>query len=208
MTRPDTKRLFDLTISLPMFLVSLPLQALVAAVVAKKLGRPVLFAQRRPGLHGEPFTMRKFRSMLPIDEALGHTNDASRMTSFGRALRSTSLDELPTLWNVIRGDMSLVGPRPLLMQYLPLYSREQSRRHEVRPGLTGLAQVAGRNALSWEEKFRLDVEYVERQSFALDLRILRDTVGAVFRREGIAAAGVVTMPEFVGEPDMRLDGVS
>ena len=142
--------------------------------------------------------MRKFRTMLPVDEARGHTDDASRMTPLGRVLRSTSLDELPTLWNVIRGDMSLVGPRPLLMQYLPLYSAEQARRHEVRPGLTGLAQVSGRNAISWDEKFRLDVQYVDRRSLRLDLAILRDTVTAVLRRDGISATDSVTMPEFRG----------
>lgn len=195
---PDSKRVLDLAIAVPAFVVSLPVQGLVGLLVSRKLGRPVLFEQRRPGLHGHPFTMRKFRSMLPVDEALGHVDDASRMTSFGRVLRSTSLDELPTLWNVIRGDMSLVGPRPLLMQYLPLYSREQARRHEVRPGLTGLAQVSGRNAITWEEKFRLDVEYVDRRSLGMDMRILRDTVMAVLRRDGVSAADSVTMPEFRG----------
>jgi lipopolysaccharide/colanic/teichoic acid biosynthesis glycosyltransferase len=150
-------------------------------------------------MDGVPFTMRKFRTMLPVDEARGFTDDSSRMTSFGRTLRSTSLDELPTLWNVIRGDMSLVGPRPLLMKYLPLYSPEQARRHEVRPGLTGLAQISGRNAISWEDKFRLDVQYIERRSLRMDLQILRDTVRAVVRREGITETGSATMTEFRGE---------
>ena len=195
---PDTKRVLDLAIAVPVFVVSLPVQCFVGLLVSRKLGRPVLFEQTRPGLNGEPFTMRKFRSMLPVDEFRGQVDDASRMTSFGRVLRSTSLDELPTLWNVIRGDMSLVGPRPLLMQYLPLYTREQARRHEVRPGLTGLAQVSGRNAISWEEKFRLDVEYVDRRTLRLDLRILLDTVMAVLRRDGVSAADSVTMPEFRG----------
>ncbi|KRF43246.1 hypothetical protein ASH01_15705 [Terrabacter sp. Soil811] len=195
---PDTKRVLDLAIAVPAFVVSLPVQGLVGLLVSLKLGRPVLFAQTRPGLNGVPFTMRKFRSMLPVDQALGQVDDASRMTSFGRVLRSTSLDELPTLWNVIRGDMSLVGPRPLLMQYLPLYSPEQARRHDVRPGLTGLAQVSGRNALTWEEKFRLDVEYVKRRTLRMDVRIIRDTVTAVLRREGVSAADSVTMPEFRG----------
>lgn len=207
---PDTKRALDLAIAVPAFVVSLPVQGLVGLLVARKLGRPVHFQQRRPGLHGVPFTMRKFRTMLPIDEALGHVDDASRMTNFGRVLRSTSLDELPTLWNVIRGDMSLVGPRPLLMQYLPRYSAEQARRHDVRPGLTGLAQVSGRNAITWEEKFRLDVEYIDGRSLWLDLRIIRDTVVAVLRREGVSAADSVTMPEFRGSevPELHVRRVS
>lgn len=195
----DRKRLMDLAIAVPAFVVSLPVQAAVALLVSRRLGRPVLFAQQRPGMDGVPFTMRKFRTMLPVDEDRGFTDDSSRMTSFGRTLRSTSLDELPTLWNVIRGDMSLVGPRPLLMKYLPLYSPEQARRHEVRPGLTGLAQISGRNAISWEDKFRLDVEYVERRSLRMDLQILRETVRAVVRREGITETGSATMTEFRGE---------
>jgi lipopolysaccharide/colanic/teichoic acid biosynthesis glycosyltransferase len=195
----DRKRLLDLAIAVPAYVVSLPVQAAVALLVIRRLGRPVLFAQQRPGMDGVPFTMRKFRTMLPVDEARGFTDDSSRMTSFGRTLRSTSLDELPTLWNVIRGDMSLVGPRPLLMKYLPLYSPEQARRHEVRPGLTGLAQISGRNAISWEDKFRLDVEYVERRSLRMDLQILRETVRAVVRREGITETGSATMTEFRGE---------
>ena len=198
-TLPDRKRVLDLAVAVPVFVASLPVQGVVALLVGRRLGRPVLFAQERPGLHGAPFTMRKFRTMLPVDESLGRTDDASRMTSLGRVLRSTSLDELPTLWNVIRGEMSLVGPRPLLMHYLPLYSPEQARRHEVRPGLTGLAQVNGRNAISWTEKLRLDVDYVDRRSLRLDLLILRDTVAAVLRRDGISAAGSVTMPEFRGD---------
>ncbi len=184
--------------SIPAFILSLPLQVAVAVLVAVKLGRPVLFTQKRPGLHGKPFTMVKFRTMLPVDAARGWTDDASRMTSLGRALRTTSLDELPTLWNVVRGDMSLVGPRPLLMQYLPRYSAEQARRHEVPPGLTGLAQISGRNALSWEDKLRLDVEYVDARSLRLDLKILWATVFAVIRRDGITAAGEATMWEFMG----------
>ena len=194
----QAKRVFDLAMSIPAFMMSLPLQVVVAVLVAVKLGRPVLFSQQRPGLHGKPFTMVKFRTMLPVDAARGWTNDASRMTSLGRALRTTSLDELPTLWNVVRGDMSLVGPRPLLMQYLPRYSAEQARRHEVPPGLTGLAQISGRNALSWEDKFRLDVEYVDAPSLRLDLKILWATVSAVIRRDVIAAAGEATMREFMG----------
>ena len=158
------KRALDLAICLPALLVSLPVQVVVGAVVALKLGRPVLFRQLRPGLQGEPFELIKFRTMLPIDFGKGQTDDASRMNPTGRILRATSLDELPSLWNIVRGDMSVVGPRPLLMQYLERYSPEQARRHDVRPGLTGLAQVSGRNALSWEQKLALDVEYVDNVS--------------------------------------------
>lgn len=203
MSRRYAKRMFDLTVALPLFVASLPVQVVVAALVALRLGRPVLFHQRRPGLHGGPFIMHKFRTMLPVDPERNLVDDASRMTDLGRFLRATSLDELPTLWNVIRGDMSLVGPRPLLMQYLPLYTAEQARRHEVRPGLTGLAQVSGRNALSWEEKFRLDVHYVDCNSFWLDIRILLATAATVVRRNGINAPNAETMPEFLG-PSARL----
>lgn len=159
---------------------------------------PVLFRQERPGLHGEPFEMVKFRTMLAPDPARGLVDDADRLTRLGRVLRATSLDELPSLWNIVRGDMSLVGPRPLLMRYLPRYSPEQARRHDVRPGLTGLAQVSGRNALTWERKFELDVEYVEHHTLRGDLRILLATVAKVLRRDGIAAEDSVTMPEFMG----------
>jgi lipopolysaccharide/colanic/teichoic acid biosynthesis glycosyltransferase len=159
----------------------------------------VLFRQMRPGRHGEPFELVKFRTMHRVDPERGLVDDASRLTPVGRALRATSLDELPTLWNVVRGDMALVGPRPLLMHYLERYSDEQGRRHEVRPGLTGLAQVSGRNALSWDDKLRLDVEYVKRRSFWLDLRILVATVVVVARRRGISARGQATMPEFRGK---------
>jgi lipopolysaccharide/colanic/teichoic acid biosynthesis glycosyltransferase len=198
------KRGVDLVIGLPALLVSLPLQAAVGALVAARLGRPVLFRQLRPGLHGQPFELLKFRTMHPVDPARGWTDDAARLTRFGRLLRSTSLDELPALWNVVRGDMSLVGPRPLLMHYLPLYSAEQARRHDVRPGLTGLAQVSGRNGLGWPERLRLDVEYVDRRSLALDLRILVATAASVLRREGITAEGHATVPEFTGaEPSDR-----
>lgn len=193
-----TKRLLDVTLALPTLVVSLPLQAVIAGAVAVKLGRPVLFRQVRPGLNGEPFELVKFRTMLPLDPVGGPTDDRERLTPFGRALRSTSLDELPTLWNVVRGDLSLVGPRPLLVQYLSLYDERQARRHEVVPGLTGLAQVAGRNALSWPRKLELDVEYVERRSLRLDLTILAATVGAVLLRRGISAPGDATMPVFEG----------
>ena len=192
------KRLMDLTIAVPALLASLPLQAAVALAIALRLGRPVLFRQIRPGRHGQPFEIVKFRTMLPPDPAGGRVDDADRLTPLGRLLRSTSLDELPTLWNVVRGDMSLVGPRPLLMQYLDRYSAEQARRHDVPPGLTGLAQVAGRNALSWSERLRLDVEYVSSRSLLLDVRILVRTVGLVLRRTGISATGEATMPEFTG----------
>jgi lipopolysaccharide/colanic/teichoic acid biosynthesis glycosyltransferase len=192
------KRALDLAISIPALIVSLPVQAAVGVAVARRLSRPVLFRQRRPGLHGEPFTMLKFRSMLPVDPARGWVDDESRMTDFGRRLRATSLDELPALWNVVRGDMSLVGPRPLLMHYLPLYSPEQARRHDVKPGLTGLAQVSGRNAISWEAKLALDVHYVDTWSLGLDLKILLATVRSILRREGITAEGHVTTAEFTG----------
>ena len=200
----DRKRVFDLAVTLPAMAASLPLQAVVAVVVRCEFGRPVLFRQQRPGLHGEPFEMLKFRTMLAPDPARGLVDDASRLTRVGRILRATSLDELPSLWNVLRGDMSLVGPRPLLMQYLPRYTAEQARRHDVRPGLTGLAQVSGRNALTWERKLELDVEYVDSHTLGGDVAILLATVGRVLRRDGIAAAESVTMPEFMGTA--RVDG--
>jgi lipopolysaccharide/colanic/teichoic acid biosynthesis glycosyltransferase len=200
----DRKRLFDLAVAVPAFVGTLPIQAFVALAVRRALGSPVLFRQQRPGLHGEPFEMIKFRTMLDADPTTGLVDDASRMTALGRVLRATSLDELPSLWNIIRGDMSLVGPRPLLMRYLPRYTPEQARRHEVRPGLTGLAQVSGRNALTWERKFELDVEYVDTHTLRGDLRILLATVAKVLRRDGIAAEESVTMPEFMGTP--RRDG--
>jgi lipopolysaccharide/colanic/teichoic acid biosynthesis glycosyltransferase len=170
----------------------------VAALVALRLGRPVLFRQQRPGLHGRPFTLVKFRTMLDSGGQAAVHQDKERLTPFGQWLRSTSLDELPELWNIIAGDMSLVGPRPLLMQYLPRYSPEQLRRHEVRPGLTGWAQIKGRNAISWDEKLALDVWYVDNWSLALDLKILLATFLSVLKREGIAGDGTVTMSEFMG----------
>ena len=192
------KRVLDLAVAGPMLVVTAPVQAVVAVAVAVGLGRPVLFRQQRPGAYGEPFTILKFRTMRPVDVAGGRMDDASRLTRLGRFLRATSLDELPTLVNVVRGDMSLVGPRPLLMAYLPRYSPAQARRHDVRPGLTGLAQVSGRNAVRWDERLALDVEYVDTRSVRLDLVILLRTVRAVLRREGIAADGEATMPEFLG----------
>lgn len=193
------KRLLDITASLLLICVMLlPLLALFY-LIRKKLGSPVLFRQVRPGLYGKTFTMVKFRSMTD-DRGFDGTllPDAQRLTPFGSFMRSSSLDELPELWNVLRGDMSLVGPRPLLTEYLPLYSPEQARRHEVRPGITGWAQVNGRNAICWEDKFALDVWYVENQSFWLDIKILLMTVRKVFVRDGISASGDATMPRFTG----------
>ena len=193
------KMLFDFLMALFGLVVLSPVLAILAWQIRNKLGSPVLFRQTRPGLHGKPFQMVKFRTMRDATGPDGQPlPDADRMTPFGSFLRSASLDELPELWNVLKGDMSLVGPRPLLMEYLPLYSPEQARRHEVRPGVTGWAQINGRNALSWEEKFRLDVWYVDNQSFWLDLRILALTVKKVFVREGISAAGEVTAAKFTG----------
>ncbi|AVT32866.1 UDP-galactose phosphate transferase [Plantactinospora sp. BC1] len=190
------KRLLDLLVAAVLLVLLSPVLLGCAAAVALALGRPVLFRQSRPGRDGHLFELRKFRTMRPAGP--GRTSDADRLTRFGSWLRATSLDELPTLWNVLRGDMSLVGPRPLLVSYLDRYTPEQARRHEVRPGITGLAQVRGRNELSWEEKFRYDVEYVDRRCLRLDLRILLETVLRVLRRQGISAPGNPTMPEFAG----------
>ena len=194
------KRFFDIFIAaLALLLLALPLLALIWQV-RRKLGSPVFFRQTRPGRHGRPFQMVKFRTMTDAKEPGGQLlSDADRLTPFGGFLRSTSLDELPELFNVLKGDMSLVGPRPLLMEYLPLYSPEQMRRHGVRPGITGWAQVNGRNALSWEEKFKLDVWYVEHRSLWLDIKILWLTVRKVLVREGISADGEVTMSKFTGD---------
>ena len=196
------KRLFDLLASaMGLLILAVPL-ALLAWLVRRKLGSPVLFTQVRPGLHGKPFRMVKFRTMTDARDASGALlPDAQRLTPFGRFLRASSLDELPELWNVLRGEMSLVGPRPLLMEYLPLYSPEQARRHEVRPGITGWAQVNGRNAISWADKFALDVWYVDHRSLWLDVRILWLTVRKVLVRDGISAAGEATMPKFTGISD-------
>lgn len=193
------KRLFDTALAaLALLLLAVPLCAL-AMVVRHKLGAPVLFRQVRPGLHGRPFEMLKFRTMTDARDAQGVLlPDALRLTPLGRWLRATSLDELPELWNVLKGDMSLVGPRPLLMEYLPLYSAEQARRHEVRPGITGWAQVNGRNAVSWEDKFRMDVWYVDHRSIWLDIKILWLTVHKVLAREGISAANEATTSKFTG----------
>ncbi|MCS4308807.1 lipopolysaccharide/colanic/teichoic acid biosynthesis glycosyltransferase [Rheinheimera pacifica] len=195
-------RFFSFIVSLVALLALSPLIVLVALFIRIKLGSPVLFKQVRPGLYGKPFNMLKFRSMLDaVDKDGNPLPDEQRLTRFGRILRSTSLDELPGLINVLKGDMSLVGPRPLLMEYLPLYSPEQARRHDVRPGITGWAQVNGRNAISWEDKFKLDVWYVENRSMWLDIKILFLTVKKVFVREGISAAGEATMSKFTGSSD-------
>lgn len=193
------QRLVDLILALFCLLVfAIPL-AIVALLVRLNLGSPVFFRQQRSGLYGCTFNLLKFRSMLSQSQvALTEAADDRRLTAFGRFLRASSLDELPELWNVLRGEMSLVGPRPLLPEYLPLYTPTQARRHEVRPGITGWAQVNGRNAISWEEKFRLDVWYVDNRSFWLDLRILWLTVLRVFQRHGINAEGDATMPKFTG----------
>lgn len=199
------KRMGDIGLAILGLVVSGPLQFILALLIWKKLGGPVLFRQRRPGRNGEIFELVKFRSMLPPDVENGLLTDKQRLTPFGQRLRSTSLDELPTLINVLKGDMSIVGPRPLLVEYLERYSDEQRRRHEVRPGVTGLAQVRGRNLLTWDEKFDLDIEYVRRRSFMLDLQILVETVGSVILRRGISAAGEVTMPKFTGGESPELD---
>ena len=198
------KRFFDFFVALVALAFLAPLLGVVTWQIRRKLGTPVLFRQVRPGIHGRPFEMVKFRTMRDAVDPQGKPlPDSERMTPFGSFLRSTSLDELPELWNVLKGEMSLVGPRPLLMEYLPLYSKEQARRHEVRPGVTGWAQINGRNALNWEEKFKLDVWYVDHLSFWLDLKILLLTVKKVFVREGISGTGEVTMSKFTGLPDER-----
>lgn len=193
------KRAFDLFTSVILLLLLSPLLFFLSFLVWFTLGSPILFSQRRPGRFGTPFLLCKFRTLTnDVDEGGHLLADGERTTFVGNLIRSSSLDELPELWNVIKGDMSLVGPRPLLMEYLPLYTPEQARRHEVRPGITGWAQVNGRNALSWEEKFKLDVWYVDNQSFLLDLKILWMTLVKVIRREGISAEGEATMPKFTG----------
>ena len=193
------KRAFDLLLVLGALFLLWPLLLGLILVIRLRIGSPVFFRQQRPGLRGRPFWLLKFRTMTNATDAAGNLlPDAQRLTGFGRFLRASSLDELPELINVLKGDMSLVGPRPLLMEYLPRYTPEQARRHEVRPGITGWAQVNGRNAISWEEKFKLDVWYVEHHNLWLDLRILALTVIQVFQRKGINAAGHATMPAFEG----------
>lgn len=196
------KRTIDIVVAAVGLLLTSPLQAIIAVLVRRNLGSPVLFRQRRPGKDERVFELVKFRTMRDADPRRGLVTDADRITPFGAALRSTSLDELPTLWNVLKGDMSLVGPRPLLVQYLSRYSESQRRRHEVRPGITGLTQVSGRNALSWGEKFRLDIEYVDQRSLVVDLQIIARTIYVTVARRGISAEGDATMPEF------SVDGVA
>ena len=189
----------DISLAASILIAALPILLVIVVGTVIFVGPPVFYRQQRPGRRGRPFTLVKFRTMRDVMDDLDHTlPDAERLTRFGSFLRSTSLDELPELWNVLEGDMSLVGPRPLLMEYLPLYTAEQARRHEVRPGITGWAQVNGRNALSWEDKFKLDVWYVENQSFWLDMKILLLTVLKVLKRDGIRGAGEATMSKFTG----------
>lgn len=193
------KRLLDIIIASTALILLAPLYAFVAYKVKKNLGSPVLFRQVRPGLHGKPFEMIKFRTMKDAVDAHGQPlPDSERLTAFGKMLRSTSLDEMPELWNVIKGDMSIVGPRPLLTEYLPLYNEEQAKRHNVRPGMTGYAQVNGRNAIGWEEKFKLDTWYVEHQSILLDFKIMFKTVHKVLAKDDISAEGEATMTRFTG----------
>ena len=193
------KRLLDIIIASIALLLLSPLYAFVAYKVKKNLGSPVLFRQVRPGLHGKPFEMIKFRTMRDAVDAQGNSlPDSERLTPFGKMLRATSLDEMPELWNVIKGDMSVVGPRPLLMEYLPLYSPEQAKRHNVRPGMTGHAQVNGRNAIGWDEKFKLDTWYVDNQSTLLDFKIMFQTVHKVLAKDDISAEGEATMTKFTG----------
>ena len=193
------KRLFDITVATIALVVLSPVYALVAYKVKKNLGSPVLFRQTRPGQHGVPFEMIKFRSMKDAIDADGNPlPDSERLTVFGQSLRNSSLDELPELWNVIKGDMSLVGPRPLLMEYLPLYNQHQARRHNARPGVTGYAQVNGRNAIGWDKKFELDTWYVDHQSLWLDIKILFKTIKKVLVKEDVSADGEVTMSRFLG----------
>lgn len=193
------KRLLDIIIASIALILLSPLYAFVAYKVKKNLGSPVLFRQVRPGLHGKPFEMIKFRTMKDaVDAQNNPLPDSERLTPFGKMLRSTSLDEMPELWNVIKGDMSVVGPRPLLTEYLPLYTAEQAKRHHVRPGMTGHAQVNGRNAIGWEEKFKLDTWYVENQSTRLDFKIMFKTVHKVLAKDDISAEGEVTMTKFTG----------
>lgn len=195
------KRAFDVISASAGLILLSPVVLVTATAVYRELGSPILFRQERPGLNGKPFELIKFRTMLPVDEDRGLVTNEQRMSPFGQRLRSWSLDELPTLWNVVKGDMSIIGPRPLLTKYLPLYTREQARRHEVRPGVTGLAQASGRNAISWEEKFDLDIYYVDHRSFGLDLKILGKTIVSVLRKDGISSKGYVVGSPFEGSRD-------
>lgn len=193
------KRVFDLLASITILMFAWPIILVAAILVRFKLGSPILFRQQRPGLDGKPIVLMKLRTMRDAVDSQGRTlPDSERLTKFGKLLRSTSIDELPALWNVIKGEMSLVGPRPLLMEYMPLYSQQQARRHEVRPGITGWAQINGRNAIGWDEKLAYDVWYVDNQSLFLDFKILVLTVWKVFRRDGISAPGQATQSKFTG----------
>lgn len=196
------KRIFDLVIACTLLITMSPFIILVALLVRCFLGSPVFFRQNRPGLHGKVFQIIKFRTMREIDDAQGDVgSDSARMTRLGKFLRSSSLDELPELWNVIKGEMSIVGPRPLLVEYLPLYNETQKRRHEVKPGITGLTQIKGRNALAWEDKFDLDVWYIDNRSLWLDIKIVLMTVQKVLAQEGITSKGSVTAEKFAGNKD-------
>ena len=198
------KRLLDIIIASTALILLSPLYVFVAYKVKKNLGSPVLFRQVRPGLHGQPFEMIKFRTMKDALDTDGNPlPDSERLTPFGKMLRATSLDEMPELWNVIKGDMSIVGPRPLLMEYLPLYNEQQAKRHNVRPGITGYAQVNGRNAISWEKKFELDTWYVEHQSLWLDFKIMLKTIKKVIAKDDISAEGETTMTKFTGTPEQK-----
>lgn len=198
------KRVFDFATALVALVVLLPLLVVLGFLIRLKMGTPIFFCQTRPGIYGQPFKLIKFRTMSDAVNSEGRLlPDDQRVTKFGGWLRSTSMDELPELWNVIRGDMSLVGPRPLLMEYLPLYTPEQARRHEVRPGITGWAQVNGRNAISWEDKFRLDVWYVDHHSIWLDLKVLFLTIWHVVSKTGVSAPGEATMPRFTGTTEQE-----
>ena len=200
------KRLLDIVIASIALILLSPVYFIVARKVKKNLGSPVLFRQVRPGLHGKPFEMIKFRTMKDAIDANGNPlPDSERLTPFGKMLRATSLDEIPELWNVIKGEMSIVGPRPLLVEYLPLYNTEQAKRHHVRPGITGYAQVNGRNAISWEKKFELDTWYVENQSLWLDFKIMIKTVKKVLAKDDISAEGEVTMSKFTGTVEHKND---
>lgn len=196
----STKRLLDIIIAISAGILLLPVIIIISVLVKLKLGSPILFKQTRPGKHAKPFEMIKFRTMLDAVDASGNPlPDSERLTSFGKILRSTSLDELPELWNVIKGDMSVVGPRPLLMEYVPLYNAEQKKRHDVSPGMTGWAQINGRNAIGWDEKFKLDVWYVENRSTLLDFKIMLLTVKKVLKRDDINGEGEATMTKFKGD---------
>lgn len=197
------KRVLDLTLAGPIFLLSLPVQAVAAAAVAVSMGRPVLFRQERPGLHGAPFEMVKFRTMLVPDPEIGLVSDSDRLTRVGSFLRSTSLDELPTLWNVVTGDMGIVGPRPLLMRYLPFMTEDELRRHEVRPGVTGWAQVSGRNNLGWDERLSIDVDYVKHRSLRGDLKCIVRTAAKVLRRSDVNVTPTAHMQDLDVERGAR-----